>query len=637
MHGGNHWGGSLEIVNSNSIAEGFADSNHNRSNNNNNHSSSSSTDDWDRAALHSQRFHHLDETQQSWLLGPKETNKKNRYVDLGCIVVSRKALKWTVASFLIAFLVIGLPVIIAKSLPKHKSAPPSPDDYTLALHKALLFFNAQKSGKLPKNNGIPWRGNSGLSDGNSTTDVKGGLVGGYYDAGDNTKFHFPMSFAMTMLSWSLIEYNHKYQSIGEYDHMRDLIKWGTDYLLLTFNSSATKIDKIYAQVGGSQNGTSEPNDHNCWQRPEDMDYPRPVQTINAGPDLAGEMAAALAAASIVFKDNTAYSRKLVKGAKTVFDFARDGGKRRAYCRGNPFIEPYYNSSGYFDEYMWGAAWLYYATGNVSYLSLATNSGLPKNSKAFYGIPEKSVLSWDNKLPAAMLLLTRFRIFLSPGYPYEDMLRMYHNTTSLTMCSYLEQFHVFNWTRGGMVQLNQGKPQPLQYVANAAFLASLYVDYLNASGAPGFTCGPNFITLAKLRNFATSQIGYILGKNPMKMSYVVGYGKKFPRHVHHRGASIPSDGKKYSCKGGWKWSNNPKPNPHNITGAMVAGPDRFDKFHDVRTNHNYTEPTLAGNAGLVAALASLTTSAGIGIDRNTMFSAIRPLYPQSPPPPPQWKP
>lgn len=124
---------------------------------------------------------------------------------------------------------------------------------------------------------------------------------------------------------------------------------------------------------------------------------------------------------------------------------------------------------------------------------------------------------------------------------------------------------------------------------------------------------------------------------MKMSYVVGYGKKFPRHVHHRGASIPRDGKKYSCKGGWKWFHNPNPNPHNITGAMVAGPDRFDQFRDVRTNYNYTEPTLAGNAGLVAALASLTSSGGIGIDKNTMFSAIPPLYPQSPPPPPPWKP
>ena len=101
---------------------------------------------------------------------------------------------------------------------------------------------------MPKSNGIPWRGDSGLQDGSDLSDVKGGLVGGYYDAGDNSKFHFPMSFAMTMLSWSAIEYEHKYREIGEYNHVRDLIKWGTDYLLLTFNSSATKIDKIYSQV-----------------------------------------------------------------------------------------------------------------------------------------------------------------------------------------------------------------------------------------------------------------------------------------------------------------------------------------------------------------------------------------------------
>lgn len=103
------------------------------------------------------------------------------------------------------------------------------------------------AGKLPKNNGIPWRGDSGLQDGNDTI-FKGGLVGGYYDAGDNIKFHFPMAFTMTMLSWSVIEYSQKYEAIGEYKHTRDLIKWGTDYLLLTFNSSANKIDTIYAQV-----------------------------------------------------------------------------------------------------------------------------------------------------------------------------------------------------------------------------------------------------------------------------------------------------------------------------------------------------------------------------------------------------
>lgn len=178
-----------------------------------------------------------------------------------------------------------------------------------------------------------------------------------------------------------------------------------------------------------------------------MSYPRPVESVTSGPDLAGEMAAALAAASIVFQDDTTYSKKLVKGAQTLFKFARDGGRRTPYSRGKPDIELFYNSTGYYDEYMWGAAWMYYATGNISYLSLATNPGIPKNSKAFMGIPDLSVLSWDNKLPAAQLLLTRMRIFLNPGYPYEDMLRSYHNVTGLNMCSYLHQFNVFNWTRG----------------------------------------------------------------------------------------------------------------------------------------------------------------------------------------------
>lgn len=106
------------------------------------------------------------------------------------------------------------------------------------------------AGKLPKSNGISWRGDSGLQDGSDVKNSDGGvlLVGGYYDAGDNTKFHFPMSFAMTMLSWSVIEYGYKYKAIDEYNHVRDIIRWGTDYLLLTFNSSSTKIDKIYSQV-----------------------------------------------------------------------------------------------------------------------------------------------------------------------------------------------------------------------------------------------------------------------------------------------------------------------------------------------------------------------------------------------------
>lgn len=124
---------------------------------------------------------------------------------------------------------------------------------------------------------------------------------------------------------------------------------------------------------------------------------------------------------------------------------------------------------------------------------------------------------------------------------------------------------------------------------------------------------------------------------MNMSYLVGYGNKYPKYVHHRGASIPHDNKKYSCTDGWKWFKSQKPDPNTIIGAMVGGPDRFDRYKDSRLNYSFSEPTMAANAGLVAALVSLTESGHTGIDKNIMFSAVPPLYPTSPPPPPPWKP
>lgn len=73
------------------------------------------------------------------------------------------------------------------------------------------------------------------------------LTGGFYDAGDNIKFGFPGAYAITLLSWSVIEYSAKFVASGELDHAKSLIKWGTDYMLKTFNASG--VDKIYCQVG----------------------------------------------------------------------------------------------------------------------------------------------------------------------------------------------------------------------------------------------------------------------------------------------------------------------------------------------------------------------------------------------------
>ena len=62
-------------------------------------------------------------------------------------------------------------------------------------------------------------------------------------------------------------------------------------------------------------------DHNCWERPEDMDTPRTTNKIDLnspGTEAAAEAAAALSAASIVFKKTDInYSSKLLSQSKSV--------------------------------------------------------------------------------------------------------------------------------------------------------------------------------------------------------------------------------------------------------------------------------------------------------------------------------
>lgn len=63
------------------------------------------------------------------------------------------------------------------------------------------------------------------------------------------------------------------------------------------------------------------SDHYCWERAEDMTTPRTAYKLDSshpGSDLAGETAAALAAASIAFQlYNSSYSYDLLSHAQQV--------------------------------------------------------------------------------------------------------------------------------------------------------------------------------------------------------------------------------------------------------------------------------------------------------------------------------
>ncbi|KAJ4842019.1 hypothetical protein Tsubulata_012335 [Turnera subulata] len=465
-------------------------------------------------------------------------------------------------------------------------------DYGEALSKSLLYFESQRSGHLPYNQRVTWRDHSGLNDG---LEQGVDLVGGYYDAGDNVKFGLPMAFTITMLSWGVIEYGRQIAGAGEYDHALEAIKWGTDY----FIKAHTHPNVLWSEVGDGD------TDHYCWQRPEDMTTSRRAYKVdenNPGSDVAGETAAAMAAASIVFREtNPHYAHLLLHHAQQLFDF---GDKYRGkYDESVKVAKGHYTSvSGYMDELLWAALWLYKATKDEVYLKYAL-----ENAHGLGGITWAiTEFSWDVKY-AGLQVLASMLLLGGKHKNHSSILEQYRSKAEYYLCACLNKNNETNvkLTPGGLLFIRQWNN--MQYVSTAAFLLTIYSDYLQNSNQR-LKCDLGTLDPQELFNFAKSQVDYILGNNPMAMSYLVGYGSRYPQRVHHRGSSIESYKKNkgfIGCTQGYDiWYNNKGPNPNVVVGAIVGGPDSNDQFKDERANFMQTEACTYNTATLVGVFAKL---------------------------------
>ena len=96
---------------------------------------------------------------------------------------------------------------------------------------------------------------------------------------------------------------------------------------------------------------------------------------------------------------------------------------------------------------------------------------------------------------------------------------------------------------------------------------------------------------------------------MQTSYLVGYGDKYPKYVHHRGASIPADATT-NCTEGFTWFKSKNPNPNVAVGALVGGPFLNESFVDSRNNPMQGEPTTYNGAVLVGLLSGLVTTSSV---------------------------
>ncbi|MGE4602708.1 MAG: glycoside hydrolase family 9 protein, partial [Planctomycetota bacterium] len=465
--------------------------------------------------------------------------------------------------------------------------PPASDpvydgtNYAEALQKSFLFYEANRSGDLDEaSKRIDWRGDSTLTDGadgiyfgdrtpeNLQQGLSFDLTGGYFDAGDHGKFGLPLASTLTTLAWGGIAHADGYAASGQTDELLATIRWGTDYLLKAHVTDANGDTAFFVVQVGDVSA-----DHALWSAPEEQTIPRPAMAITPdkpGSDVAAQSAAAMASASMLFRaaGDVAYADTLLENAVTLYEFADT--YRGKYSDSVTEVQAYYNSwSGYYDDLVTGAAWLARATDDAG----GDGTAYREKALATYrsnvgGLNNGWTHNWDDASYAAAVLLAQDTGDAAIRQDVEGWLN--------------------NWVGGGGgVTITEGGLRyisqwgSLRYAANTALLAGIYADNVN---------DPN----GAYSQLAQDTVDYILGDNPVGISYIVGFGESYPQQPHHRAASGVD----------WDGFRNGLPNEHILYGALVGGPKEANdySYNDARDDYISNEVAIDYNAGITGALA-----------------------------------
>ncbi|MDE6775947.1 MAG: glycoside hydrolase family 9 protein [Ruminococcus sp.] len=433
-------------------------------------------------------------------------------------------------------------------------------NYMEALAMSLYFFDSNACGSGITGGPLTWRGDchtyeaeafvGSLSgslksivdpDGDGKVDVSGG----WHDAGDHIKFNLTIGFAMSSLGMSEYFNEGVYEKAGARDHLEYEMRWGADYLMkTTFLDDSGNVAAIAHVVadGGA--------DHAIWTSPEVQTYDRPVYWLTASANnsaVCGEMASGLLGAAYVFKDSDpSYSAECIKYAKALIDF---GTKHTGNETGG--IGGFYSTdSMYQDEMALASAWLY-ILGEGSKPTLTPNSG------QYNGIYDYYLYSWDKVWQGYAAL-------------------MYKATGDSVFASEL-QFELNN--QGG---LSEGTYNANGWGASRYNCAKQMNAYLIADG----NADSSYAKGAKY------QMDVILGDNSYNYSFLLGFGDKWPTHIHHRAANPGGDGVTSAQNPEAKYTNY---------GMLVGGIDGSG-YQDHADSYQYTEGALDYNGCFAIACA-----------------------------------
>ncbi|KAF9900387.1 hypothetical protein EC991_007427 [Linnemannia zychae] len=460
-------------------------------------------------------------------------------------------------------------------------------EYVRLLDATLLFYEAQRSGRLPSDQRVKWRNDSALFDGK---DAGIDLTGGYYDAGDYLKFIFPLTFSLTEICYGAIEFYEGYTLADKSHHLDQTVRWGLDWLIKAHPNNNT----LYVQVGVSE------VDNNYWGPDTGIPTPRPsffVSNLKPGTDVMADAAVAFLSCSVLYREklhDSEYADTLQRHGESLFTLAETALPQQTYQTVVPAASCCYASTGFLDELAWAAAWMYRLTKDPIYATKASRY-VAEYSKLEHGSIMLPV-TWDDKTGLVYILMAGLTRGTAEGVQWQALAEKFGNfiVHAPKPCAF---------TSGGMYYCYGYSGDDTSVVAaNAAFAMALLSNnmdtwLMNNHNSKSMTNALENEIRGKIeayRAFAVRQVEYLLGDNPEKTPYVVGVHPNSPTNPH---SSLASGGRSTDSI-----DTEPVKEAHVLMGALVGGPDRNDRFQDLRSNWRQNEVALDYNAPFTSLMA-----------------------------------
>lgn len=415
-------------------------------------------------------------------------------------------------------------------------------NYAKALQESLYFYDANMCGYLEYTCALSWRGNCHTYDKNVTYTKNGKTYnvdasGGFHDAGDHVKFGLPQGYAASMLGMSYYQFKDAFDELGQKEHLKKITDYFCDYFKRCTVYEGDQVIAFCYQVGDGN------TDHGVWTAPEGQTISRPAFFADASNPATDEVSVAIAALALNYINFG--NNEDLKTAKDLFTFVEKNNKACATEGASSF----YVSTSYGDDYALAASALAVATGNTSYNSVYNtykdNSG--------NGVNQYWVIDWANTGALACML-------------QKDTAKIASITDVCKGKSAIDG--VFNCVS------DWGS---CRYSAAEQFTGLVY-DKLTGK--------------TTYADWATSQMNYMLGDNPNKRCYIVGYNENSSKYPHHRAASRSTDSKIINS------------DHYTLLGALVGGPGANGTYKDDQGDYYCNEVALDYNAGLVGAAAGL---------------------------------